>query len=185
MPGDGPDRQKKNGQCVLIVAHKGGAIQMWDRHQEALKWQPSPAIVDRVQKAISPDKSSAAVVAELLHAKVAGGPRNTLYFHDIVAFGGESLIGWTHQDRQALLEKVFPGGEQALTHFDLGDGFWRVRNYPKDSKALFAALMARGLAEDEGVVMKNPLAKLTPMNRQSSNAEWQVKSRKPHKNYSF
>jgi hypothetical protein len=39
--------------------------------------------------------------------------------------------------------------------------------------------------EDEGLVFKNPTAKLTPCVKGTSNSEWQAKARIGHANYSF
>ena len=38
---------------------------------------------------------------------------------------------------------------------------------------------------DEGIVFKDPAAKLAPCVTQLSNGTWQVKVRRPHSNYAF
>ena len=57
-----------------------------------------------------------------------------------------------------------------------------ARTYTKDLTALY-----RGLSDplDEGLVLKNPEAVLAECHRDGLNAGWQVKVRRPTKNYQF
>ena len=157
---------KKNGTCTVIDVDASGNSTFYTRHNEAHKaWTPPQFILDYFKQ--FPEST---IVAELLHNK---GPsvKNTLYIFDILVFASLSLVGETLRERLELIEK-FPETENVITS----------KTITKDFLAVFEGLTSE---LDEGIVMKNPNARLKPCYKDGMNAGWQVKCRKPMKNYGF
>lgn len=171
---------KKNGTCTLIYARRNEAI-FKTRHPDVNNgdhrlWKP-----EGDHNAFFADRKDWNVYcAELLHSKVAGGPKNELYIFDILVSDGEELTGTTFADRQVILHDRFTGRDE-------GD---QVRIAPRITMAkcfddAFAKRFQHLKPEDEGLVLKDPNAVLKPCFKIDSNSAWQVKCRVPHKNYSF
>jgi hypothetical protein len=174
---------KMNGTCsVIAVAPDRKTIKAMSRHNDDHKlWAPS-AHTSAPFKNL-PGNGWYVFVAELMHSKVPG-MRDINYIHDVLVANGEYLVGKTCAERQALLCILFEVSEKnmSLSHYVIDDHTWLVRNHTEDFSALFESL---GKPEYEGLVLKNPEAKLERCSRETSNRGWQVKCRKPQKNYGF
>ena len=125
-------------------------------------------------------------VAELLHSKVPG-LRNINYVHDVLVADGILLVGETFSARQDRLATLLLKGKKGkaremLTHWELSPTLWLAKNFHGDFRTIFDKMVR---PEQEGLVLKNPNAPLTTCLRQTDNSAWQVKVRRPHKNYSF
>jgi hypothetical protein len=118
-------------------------------------------------------------VAELLHSKVSG-LRDINYIHDILVDDGEYLLGSTYAQRYARLLMLFLKGktEQTVSHYVLNDHTWLARNHKGDFLELFDSLTR---PEDEGLVLKNTMSKLTTKNDKA----WSVKHRRATKNFPY
>lgn len=169
-------QKKKNGTCTVIFARKNEIIFKTRHNDDHKLWTPEGDhnffFAGRAKWNV--------YIAELLHSKVSGGPRNELYIFDQVVKDGIQLIDSSFADRQQLLHDEFSGTDE-------GD---QVRIAPRITLAKcfnegFAEMFQNLKKEDEGLVLKDPDAKLRPCFKQDSNAAWQVKCRVPHKNYSF
>lgn len=159
---------KKNGTCTCIFIDGDGFVSWKTRHNEPHKmWSPDEA----TQKYFSKFKNCA-FAAELLHSKVKGGQKNTLYLFDIMKWDNDLLLDTTFEERQKILQKIVPLQKNIVI----------AKNYAQDLTGLFYSLKN---PEDEGIVLKNPQAKLRSCLRAGLNSGWQVKCRKPTKNYSF
>ena len=119
--------------------------------------------------------------AELMHSK-GGGIRNINYIHDILVADGEYLIGSTFAERQTLLHSLFKIDtvNDTVSHHVIDEHTWMARNYSSKFFKLFESLDRH---EYEGLVIKQPTAKLVACSRQSANNNWQLKTRKPTLNY--
>lgn len=173
---------KKNGTCSVIFVSPDKKVTAMSRHNDQHKaWQPTPAVMKRF--ADLPGKGWYVFVAELLHNKVPG-IKNVNYIHDILVRDGEYLVGSTQAERQQILRDLFVKGDEERTysHFILDEHTWLTIQYKAGFKKLFERLTAD---EDEGVVLKDPNAKLQICSRQNSNNGGMVKCRKPHKNFSW
>lgn len=126
--------------------------------------------------------------AELLHAKTPH-IKHTNYVYDILVDNGEYLIGTTFAERQARLYEILLNlaiGNPAdfVSHFVIDENLWLAKSHPagSDFRSLYKRLEK---SEDEGLVLKNPNARLELCYREQANRDWQVKCRKEHKNFSF
>lgn len=186
---------KKNGTLTVIFV-RGPEVIFKTRHNAEHKlWTPQAEHFALFQRQPTgsggvrfpvldlPEKWSV-YVAELLHSKTPH-IKNHLYLFDVLVKGGEDLVGATFNERQAILRSLFPaegGGRLGARPVRGSNGLLSVATNYFDG---FRAVMAGLGAEDEGIVLKNPNAPLRACLTPDANAGWQVKCRKPHKNYSF
>jgi hypothetical protein len=175
---------KLNGTNTTLYIPPDGKVFARGRHgDEALKtWSPGEQLQAFVEQL--PRGDWYVIQAELLHSKGIG-VKDTLYLHDILVDFGDYLVGETYRQRYRRLAELcnlvpdyrtyepwrvaMPGIWLANNHGDLRAAFERWRDDPRI----------------EGIVAKNPEAKLMPCGRPTANARWQVKSRYPKANLAF
>ncbi len=171
---------KLNGTCSVIFTDGTECI-IKTRHDEDHKaWALKQEHKDFFNSTAKLGKWNV-FVAELMHNK---SPllKDMLYVFDILVHDGVQLTGSTFADRQALLADIIPGEEQDLW-YEHSKHIVRARNHTGASKALYERITATPYVE--GLVMKDPNAKLDLCNREGNNTSWQVKCRKVTKNYGF
>jgi hypothetical protein len=174
-------QKKKNGTCTVIFCHGMEKPIFKTRHNDNHKlWTPNDEH-NKFFRDLSPKWN--VFVGELLHSKVTGGPKNFLYLFDQLVRDGEQLTDKTFAQRQMILQNHWGRfqNEDKGDHLQVHEHIGIVKNYHRDFDKLFENL---GI-EDEGLVLKNPHAKLKPCSKADSNKGWQVKCRIPHKNYGF
>ena len=173
---------KKNGTCTVIFA-RGDEVIFKTRHNEDHKaWVPQPQ-----HAAFFSGRAKWNVyVAELLHSK---GPqlKNHLYLFDLLVSDGVELIGTTLSERQRILAERFPTPSADIVGSRAGLGARMIAqdvshatpiDNPIDAWASLGVL-------DEGLVFKDPNAKLATCSTSTANGGWQTKIRRGHANYSF
>ena len=177
---------KLNGTANVLSISPDRKVTAMTRHKDNHKqWAPTAATAKVF--ANLPGDGWYVFVAELMHSKVPG-IRDINYIHDVLVADGEYLVGTTLEERQKLLESLFGIDRSKVTkdtpisHFVIDANTWLVRNYRVGFAKLFETL---DRPEYEGLVLKNPKAKLDYCSREKSNSTWQAKVRKPHKNYGF
>jgi len=163
-----------NGREVIFKTRHNDDHKMWTPQAEHIEFFRSGT------KSFSSDSNWNVYCAELLHSKVSNGPKNELYIFDILVKDGVYLTGETFAYRQHVLHGLWNGKHE-------GD---QVRITPQITVATcidsgFAERFNNLKPEDEGLVLKDPNAKLKSCFKASSNAAWMVKCRIPNKNYSF
>lgn len=172
---------KKNGTCNVLIIAPDKTFKTWTRHKEAHKnWTCDQ---QTIQPILDVSKGWTVFVTEVLHSKVPG-IRDTQYIFDILVYDGNFLFGKTFAERQALISNLFEKAYigETISHYIVSDNIWVAKNHTSGFKEMFDNISN---PEDEGLVLKNPKAKLDLCNKQSSNNGWQLKCRKIHKNYSF
>ena len=107
-----------------------------------------------------------------------------LVLYDLIVFENQHLIGSTFEERQKLMDEVFP----SQGDFDpflqvISDNIFRVKNFKKELLTNFKAVTQHEMYEGE--VLKRPTGKLEAGYREANNVGWQAKCRKPTKNYSY
>lgn len=173
---------KKNGTCSVIAVAPDKTITAMNRHDETHKaWSVTPA--SAAAFLTLPGSGWYVFAAELLHNKVTDGPRDTNYIFDVLVADGEYLTGKTFDERMAILADIFPASiDEEDSHRVITPNTWVAKTITKRLKPTFDALVR---PEDEGLVIKDPEAVLKHCTRPTSNNDWQVKVRRPHKNFSF
>jgi hypothetical protein len=171
---------KFNGTCSFIAISPDKEIIAVNRHNENHKaWHPDRSKMLPFLNLLG--NGWYVFVAELLHNKVTGGPRNTNYVFDILVNNGEYLVGTSQQERNQLLYSLFPIASANNEKAIVDDYLWIAKNQVGNFKEIFR--LTTGNVASEGLVLKNPNAKLAFCSRATSNNEWQVKCRKATKNY--
>jgi len=106
---------------------------------------------------------------------------------DILAFDGKILIGSTIQERNELINKLYPtkfsksiGGVDYLYGTQTPE-IYKVANYESDFHKIFSIITKVDLVE--GLVLKRKSGKLEMMTREQNNTGWSVKIRKATLNY--
>ena len=170
---------KKNGTCS-VIEYDDGSLTAWTRHNTQHKlWRPdinSPSL--RKLKTL---KEDTLLVGELLHSKGVGHT-DTLYLFDILKVNGVPLIGKSLSFRRDVLLNLWEVKGEDYSHYFVDDRLWIAKPFFSGFKQAFDSITK---IEDEGLVLKDPNAILMPCFKDGSNSGWQVKCRKPTKNYSF
>lgn len=168
---------KKNGTCTFAAARAGQVVFMTRHATDHELWKP----LDAHREFLSGPAKWEVFICELLHSKTPH-IKNHLYIFDMVVADGVELVGSTFDERQKLLAQRFPGGAaRPLGYRFLNEHFSVAATYLGG----FAGLWSQLAAEDEGLVFKDPKAKLEPCIHRFANSGWQVKCRKPTKNAPF
>ncbi len=169
---------KKNGTCTVIFTC-GNEVIFKTRHNDDHKlWSPEKDHLDFFRT--RGGKKWNVYVAELLHSKVTNGPKHELFINDILVSDGEYLTGKTFAERHRLLLDRWMGTDEG-DQVRVDDRITVAHCYNENFAERFKHLKP----EDEGLVLKNPNAKLAPCFKANSNTLWQVKCRITTRNYSF
>jgi len=176
---------KKDGtNNVMAITPDRQIIAMNRHHQEHKAWRPTGSTYEAVRHAFVdlPGKGWYYFVAELLHSK-GGGFRNINYINDILVADGQYLVGTTFADRQRLLLELFRPTQLSPTgsHYVLDGHTFLAVNHTDRFHDLFRLFLDAG---EEGVVLKDPNAKLSWCSSPTANAKWQRKCRRPSKTHS-
>lgn len=177
---------KLNGTCnVMAVAPDRKTIKAMSRHADSHKmWMPSARTA--APFADLPGGGWYVFVAELMHSKVSGGPRDTNYINDILVADGEYLVGTTFAERHQILFDLFgasPDADGPQSHIVIDDRTWLARPHTSGFSGLFTSLTQTEM--NEGIVLKNPRGKLALCSKEASNTNWLAKCRRGGKNYSY
>jgi hypothetical protein len=172
---------KKNGTCSVLAVAPDKSIRAMNRHAEEHKmWAPtrqSSAAFETL-----PGNGWYVFVAELLNNKVTNGPKDYNYLNDILVADGEYLVGTTFADRMKRLSTLFKTVGEEDSHYVVDNHTGIAKCHTEGFSELYSGLHR---PEDEGLVIKNPAAKLAVCGRESSNVNWMVKCRRSTKNYAF
>jgi len=176
---------KKNGTNTVIFARAKEVIFMTRHADENGKgiahrmWKPKQIHVDFF--ANRSDKWNV-WTAELLNDKT---PliKDHLYIYDQIVHNGKQLVGTNVLERHVIMHEMLmePDADEEFDLYRLGKCFSIARNL----RSGFADIFNKLKTEDEGLVLKSAKGKLEPCFKETSNRGWQIKSRIPHKNYSF
>jgi hypothetical protein len=173
---------KKNGTCTVLIVSPEGVLDIWTREGERHKlWKPdfnSPCL----RKFKDLPKGWFIFVGELLHSK-GTGQKDTLYLFDLLVADSKSLVGKTFIQRIEMLFKLWPIlKDERDDYCEVDERLWLSK--PIINKS-FLEIFQNLPPTDEGIVLKDPSAPLEICGKQSNNQSWQVKCRKPTKNFAY
>lgn len=188
-------QMKKNGTCTVLFVSPEKEIIVKTRHNDDHKrWKPTEKSTHLFKTL--PGKGWYVFIVEVLHSKTAT-IKDTVYIFDILVNDGKMLLGSTFTERMDLLKDLFNVHDDGnvvsisnTSHYVLSSNIWLARTITTGfDKIMRVANMQRpddgGAPVDEGIVLKNPNARLEMPTRQTANSGWQVKCRINHKNYKF
>lgn len=169
---------KMNGTSSLTETTSSGSL-TYTRHLEPHKaWDPNSST--SLPKLLSYG-SGFLWVYELLHSKVSGGPKDTLYIHDILLYPNEDLFGSTYEERHKLLCEILQPKPMEKGILMITPKLWVAENLVSELEDTFNTLSKPW---HEGLVVKNPKGKLGRCSNPTHGSSWAVKCRKPTANYS-
>jgi hypothetical protein len=171
---------KKNGTCNILVMTPEYKFIAMNRHGEEHKaWAPTE-LSTAPFKLLEPGWY--VFVSEVLNNKVPG-IRDTQYVFDLLVYKGVYLVGSTLSSRLSILHDMFSAHfiAETYSHYVITPNVWLAKTITSGFLKKFEAIEN---PEDEGLVLKNPEAELEHCMKGANNG-WQVKCRKPHKNFSF
>lgn len=176
---------KKNGTCTVLGISPEKEIYSFNRHAEPHKaWKASwksPALKPFLNL---PDRWFV-FEPELLHSKTKE-IKDTLYLFEILVADSEFLLGTTWEERQQIISGLFPNiikGEPGCGYNLVEDSnLWLSTPVVGDFQQAFKNLRGE---ENEGLVLKDPKARLEFCYTDTANSRWQVKCRKTSKNFSY
>jgi hypothetical protein len=105
---------------------------------------------------------------------------------DILMYDGVHLLGKTFEERQKLLDRLFPNRtdfDGFIEKLDDHENVYRVKNFYNSFKELYDKLTPIDMYE--GLVLKKKRARLEDGRKQDNNSLSMLKFRKPCRNYSF
>lgn len=112
-----------------------------------------------------------------------GKKLNGFVIFDILVFEGKHLKGTSFIDRQNLLDSLYVSKEQYDKFIDVISPFvFRANNFDTNFENLWKEIIQTEMYE--GFVLKRKNGILEYNNRERNNTQWQIKIRKPTKNYS-
>lgn len=160
---------KRNGDCTLIFC-KGDDVRFMNRHGVVpTRWTPTA------------DHYSFFRGSPKWEVFVAERIDNDLYIFDQIVRDGFQLVDTSFRDRQIALYHRWKIEKELDDEFLIG----KFVTVAKSHLTGFDQIFNRLTDKDEGLVLKNPYAKMNLCFRDKQNGSWQVKSRRTTKNYSF
>lgn len=168
---------KMNGQYLVVSINQGQLSYVDRRNVRPKNWTMRKE--DREQwMRLLPD---GIYCCELLNSKVSGGPKHTFYLHDVLLFQGTSMVGASYHERyQLLFDNIDPTAYNEVEGaLEVSTNFWIALNYKRSEISFVSLFNNQTKPWHEGIVLKNPEAKLTATNPQG----WCVKCRHPTANY--
>lgn len=163
---------KKNGSRLVLQKDETGAWRFMNRHHSVMTYTPSPSVLDELNSLDIPPDSQ--LDGELMHTRTKG-VKHRIYFYDVYVLGGKKQRGILEKRRETLCDLIPLG----LSHV------MRSAVYEDDFEGLFDLILESDVDEDEGLVLKKSSGKLKFNAVKSVDVPWQVKVRRPHKNYQF
>lgn len=180
---------KYNGSCaVIFINGDTGFYKIMNRHNEP--FSKSKIKLDEIDLgAAYRGKGWIVLCGELLNKSKKGEDgkvfNHKLILWDILVYNSEYLVGSTFAERMVLLDKLYPTKGKENKHLlNIGiKGVYKAPVYTTGFSKLYAELIKTDMYE--GMVMKRKNAPLQIAYTEANNTSWQIKARKPEKNYKF
>jgi hypothetical protein len=175
---------KKNGTNTLLAIAPDKTIITKTRQGEDHKAWTMPESLAKSLVELFPEPVWYVLCAELMHSKTPT-IKDSLYIHDCLVWQSQFLIGSTFLSRQMLLEERLKTNVETKSHYvaDSGGKLWFAKLLR--SNFSFAFLDIKDVSIDEGLVLKDPHAKLSLCMTPKANSAWSVKVRHATKNYMY
>jgi hypothetical protein len=174
---------KLNGSCALLFTN-GSQAKLMGRHNNTFVRQLIP---EETLCSLHRGAGWMVLVGEYMNKSQRDSKGNLfnarLVIFDILVHNGKHLVGSTFGQRQALLDSLYDTKPYDDFISSIGGPLYRVNNITQDFTGNYTR--ATGVQMYEGLVLKRPTGSLENGMREANNTGWQVKIRKPTKNYSY
>lgn len=175
---------KLNGSCGLLFTD-GKVLKFMSRHADSFSRELIP---DDILLQLHRGQGWTVLVGEFMNKSQRDSKgrifNGNFAIHDILVYESRYLLGMPLQERQELLDVHWP----ETAPFDnfihqVGERAYRIKNLRRGFAELWKEVTKVQMYE--GFVLKRPDAPLDHGFRPTNNTGWQLKIRKPTKNYSF
>ncbi len=182
---------KLNGSCAILQLSDIESPKVWSRHNDLLS-----GVKDLNFQDLYRGSGDLLLCGEYMNKSQEGvnGPFNHKFvIFDIIKYNGVALIGSTTQERIDMLNGLYGSLSMVVNSqgqieeepylYYIKEDVYRVASFMQGFKLLFDEMIK--YQAYEGLVMKRKDAKLEPGFNENNNGGWQIKCRKPTKNYQF
>jgi hypothetical protein len=174
---------KLNGSCGVLFTD-GKQLKFMTRHNTPFA---KSSIPNEELNSLCKGKGWTVLVGEHMNKSQRDSSKkifnNKFVIFDILVHEGKQLIGRTFSERQALLSKLYKTTAHDNWISKISENVYRANNLEKDLEKNWKEVTAVQMYE--GFVFKKKSGKLTTGHKKENNMGWQVKIRKPTKNYSY
>jgi ATP-dependent DNA ligase len=180
--------QRKFNGTRNLIAVSGDTVQLWNREGETHKqFQPTPALLQEIRSLNLKPGLDYYLDGEVLDCKTSTPAyKNKIVLYDVLQ-AGKYLLGVSTTDRLKLLAEICrnpterePGYGIAL---QVTQNIWMAETFNDHFTDRYKDFIAKD--EIEGLVLKRRSATLDNTGRSYYEVDWQIRCRKPHKNYEF
>ena len=175
--GDTVAEPKYNGTRLILQFN--GTIEFWNRHGTKLKYDPSPEVVQALEKIRQNLKGFTVFDGELVHSKTKT-VKHKVVLWDIFMLNGTPVGSQPFVERRKILERLVNGWPLVVGGSKLCG---LAPQWNSDFKRHYEELIQHD--EIEGLVIKKLGAKLVLGTRESPTVSYMFKVRKPGPNYRF
>lgn len=175
---------KLNGSCAVLTISEAN-VDIMNRHREHFAIEPK--YMEDLRK-LHRGSGEIRLVGEYMNKSTKdsdGKPLVGFVVFDIIVYNDQHLIGSTVAERQSLLDSIYRTTPYNA-YIDSIDGCpyaFRVKNFTKGFTELYQEMIKVDMIE--GLVLKRPDGILENGIREKNNTGWQLKVRKPTKNYQY
>lgn len=175
---------KLNGSCAVLFVDNRGA-KLMGRHNNTFARE----LIDRGHlQNLQRGPGYTVLVGEFMNKSQKDGNRKLFngcfVIFDILVHNGKHLIGSSFLERQELLDTLYGEGTSYDEYVNyISPSIYRVKNFKSNFVTLFNKITAVDMYE--GFVLKRPNGILENGLRAANNMGWQLKIRKPTKNYKY
>lgn len=177
--------QPKMDGSFSILATDGKELHFMNRHKE--EFSNRLLITPEELRSMHRGTGWIYLVGEYMNKSKKGANGKTFngkfVLVDILVYEGKWLVGKTFEERQALLDKVYSSEEFDGWIEKISDNCFRALNIKENLTEKWKELVKIDMYE--GMVYKRANAKLETSFKEKNNTGWQLKIRKPTKNYSY
>lgn len=179
-------QRKFNGTRTLVYQTDIDEFELTTRHRTAHKQYVLTRDMKAALQALALGAGVHVLDGELMHSKTKG-LKDTLVLWDILVHEDKYLVGTTYAERYKLLNDLLgrPKDYEQVTGHGLAlhvvGNIWLAETFGAQLVKRFKE--AKDVDEIEGLVLKSPAGELEQGTAENNNASWQVRCRKPHKNY--
>lgn len=176
---------KLNGSCCVIFI-KGDEYKIYNRHgQESLTGFRLK--INDLKVLTSGNNNWNVIVGEYMNKSQIGVDgevwNHKFVIFDILVHDGNYLLNTTFEERVELLDNQFGTKSENEYLYKINNSIFRVKTFYDNFSERWNVLTKIGMLE--GLVLKKPKSKLQRGLTEKNNMLWQLKSRKPTKNYRY
>lgn len=174
---------KLNGSCCVAVCN-GEKINFYNRHKETFA---KFIFSGQELRANFKEQGLTIFCGEYLNKSQndenGNNTNGRLCLFDVIWYDGKSLVGTKLEYRQELLRKIFKAEHYNDWLDRVSNNLFIVKNFETNFEDEWNKMIKHDVYE--GLVLKRKDGILRPGSTEKNNMDWQIKCRKPTKNYTY